>query len=83
MTNIEIPVTGMSCGGCVSSVQKALSRISGVAEATATLSPGSVSVRFDAAVVDVARLVSGIEDAGYGVPEGWLTGARPSDSMGS
>lgn len=83
MNTVHIPVEGMSCGGCVSSVQKALGRLSGVSEATASLSPAGVTVRFDPAVVDLQRLVSGIEDAGYGVPAAWLTTAGPSASIGS
>ena len=83
MNTVHIPVEGMSCGGCVSSVQKALSRLSGVSEANASLAPPGVTVRFDPAVVDLQRLVASIEDAGYGVPEGWLTAGGPSASIGS
>lgn len=83
MTSVHIPVQGMSCGGCVSSVQKALGRLPGVAEATASLNPAGVTVRYDPASVDVQRLVGSIEDAGYSVPEGWLTAAGPSASIGS
>ena len=83
MQQIQIPVEGMTCGGCVASVQRALGRVEGVSEATATLSPGSVAVTFDAAAVDLERLVSVIDDAGYSVPEVWLTERREAASMRS
>lgn len=83
MDTINIPVEGMTCGGCVSSVQRALARVSGVAEAVATLSPGAVAVRFDASAVNVAGLVSAIEDAGYGVPAAWLTERHQAASIQS
>lgn len=71
MASVTIPVEGMSCGGCVSSVQKALLRLDGVAAASASLSPGQVEVQYDAGRIAVPALVQSIEDAGYGVPAGW------------
>lgn len=71
MTTIRIPVEGMSCHGCVSSVEKALARLPGVEEAKAELSPGGVTVRYDPARIGVLALVEGIDEAGYGVPAAW------------
>ena len=73
MQQIQIPVEGMTCGGCVASVQRALGRVEA----------GSVAVTFDAAAVDLERLVSVIDDAGYSVPEVWLTERREAASMRS
>lgn len=87
MADLTIPVLGMTCGGCVAGVQRALGRIPGVTGAVATLAPGQVEVRYDATAVDSARLVKGIQDAGFTVPEGWLTaqggGAHPSSAGGA
>lgn len=71
MESITIPVEGMTCGGCVSSVQRALGRMLGVASAAASLEARQVTVNFDPARVLVDDLVQGIEDAGYGVPSAW------------
>ncbi len=71
MMTLTIPVLGMSCGGCVSSVQKAVSQLAGVAEVQAQLEPGQVTVRFDPAALQAATIVERVEDAGYSVPEGW------------
>ena len=76
MATLTIPVEGMTCGGCVSSVQRALGRIPGVSEAVATLAPAQVAVSYDAVATDAARLVQGIEDAGYEVPATWQAAHR-------
>lgn len=74
METITIPVEGMTCGGCVSSVERALGRLTGVSKAKAELSAASVQVRFDPEAIDVPALVRSIEDAGYAVPETWQHG---------
>lgn len=77
MANITIPVEGMTCGGCVSSVQRALLRIPGVSAALASLNPAQVEVDYEEARVDPSLLVQGIEDAGYAVPASGRSGAAP------
>ena len=71
METLTIPVNGMTCGGCVSSVQRALGKLDGVADAVARLEPGEVAVRFDPARVEPPELVSAIEAAGFDVPGSW------------
>lgn len=71
MEPVTIPVLGMSCGGCTSSVKRALERVEGVSSATATLTPAQVVVQRDSALVGEAALVSAIEKAGYEVPQDW------------
>ncbi len=80
MQTITIPVAGMSCGGCVASVQKAVGRLGGVAEAKAELQPGQVTVRFDPSVVSLPAIVESVEDAGYSVPAGWQAPAAAERS---
>lgn len=73
MAHVTIPVAGMSCGGCVSSVQRALTRLEGVTSAEASLEPAQVRVDYDPTQRNFASLVSAIEDAGYEVPGSWRT----------
>jgi len=40
MNEIVLSVTGMTCGGCVNSVNKVLTALSGVQTAEVTLTPG-------------------------------------------
>jgi copper chaperone len=67
MNEIILTVTGMTCGGCVNSVQKVLLALPGVQRADVTLSPGQARVVFDPALVERTALVKAIVDAGFGV----------------
>ena len=67
MSEIILSVTGMTCGGCVSSVQKVLAATPGVQRVEVTLTPGQARVVVDDARVDRAALVQAIVDAGFGV----------------
>jgi copper chaperone len=67
MERVELNVEGMTCGGCVNSIQNALNGRDGVANATANLDAKLVTIEFDPAVVQRAGLVEAIEDAGFDV----------------
>jgi len=67
MNEIILSVTGMTCGGCVSSVQKVLAALPGVQSVEVTLTPGQARVLVDPARVDRAALVQAVIDAGFGV----------------
>ncbi|MFP9191859.1 heavy-metal-associated domain-containing protein [Natronosalvus vescus] len=57
-----ITVTGMSCGGCESTVESALEELDGVSAVSADNESDSVTVEGDA---DTDAIVAAIEDAGY------------------
>ncbi len=63
MENLDLTVSGMSCGHCVAAVTSALQTIDGVK--VENVAVGSVSVSFDPAVADVNQIRAAIEDAGY------------------
>lgn len=65
MTDITIPVGGMTCGGCVASVRRVLSAVPGVAEAQVSLDPAQAWVRYDPAAATPQALRAAIEAAGY------------------
>ncbi|MBZ0280394.1 MAG: heavy metal translocating P-type ATPase [Anaerolineae bacterium] len=67
---IELPVTGMTCAGCVRNVERALKKAEGVEEATVNLATERASVSFDPAQTDINHLVQRVQDAGYGVATG-------------
>lgn len=64
--NVTIPVTGMSCGGCAASVQRALANHAGVTAAAVDLARNSATVEFDPAATSAGALVETIRAAGYG-----------------
>lgn len=67
MNEIVLSVTGMTCGGCVSSVQKVLAGVPGVQSVEVTLTPGQARVVIDPARVERSVLVQAVLDAGFGV----------------
>jgi copper chaperone len=67
METVTLGVQGMSCGGCVASVTRALRAVPGVSDVSVTLQPGTAKVTFDPARTAVPALKSAVEDAGYDV----------------
>lgn len=69
MKETTLSVTGMTCGGCVNSVQKVLAALPGVQSAEVTLAPGEARVVHDETRIGRDALVQAIVDAGFGVAE--------------
>jgi copper chaperone len=67
MERVELRVEGMTCGGCVKSIQNALTAKDGVSTATANLEAGTVAIEFDPGVIQQAILKKTIVDAGFEV----------------
>jgi copper chaperone len=67
MNTITIPVEGMTCGGCVKSVERALGHQPGVSAAKASLEAKSVTVSFDPAHASPESLATTIRRAGFSV----------------
>ena len=76
-----LKITGMTCGGCVSSVTKALKAVSGVSDAKVSLSDGEATVQFDEGRTSPDQLKSAVLQAGYGV-HATVSGAAPKSSGG-
>jgi copper ion binding protein len=68
MESMTLPVSGMTCQGCVASVTRALSRVPGVAKVDVSLPEEKASVEFDPAQTDVAALRAAVERAGFKSP---------------
>ncbi len=67
MTRYEFIVDGMTCGGCVRSVENALKRLDPQAAVAVDLGSRKVEVTTSATREDI---VTGIEDAGFDVIQG-------------
>ncbi|MBC8494346.1 MAG: copper-translocating P-type ATPase [Candidatus Thioglobus sp.] len=72
MSEIRLSITGMSCAGCVSSVEDALNNVDGVDEASVNFADHTASVT-GSAIVEV--LIKAVVDAGYGATELVSSGA--------
>lgn len=69
MTTISIGVEGMTCGGCVKSIQNALNEYDGITSATADLEGATVTIDYDANSINEAALKTAIEDAGFDIAD--------------
>ena len=68
----SLPIEGMSCASCVARVERSLSAVPGVKEASVNLATEAASVRTDGSVaLDVLR--TAVRDAGYEVGEQAVT----------
>lgn len=79
MSTEILNVKGMTCGGCVSAVTKALKATQGVKDVTVDLGQGKVSVDFDQSMASSADLRNAIGRAGFEV----VAGAAAPKSGGS
>ncbi len=67
MEMITLDVTGMTCMGCVASVKRVLTALSGVSQVDVVLETGKVTVSYDAGQVQTAQFKQAIQDAGFQV----------------
>jgi len=62
---IELQVEGMTCQGCVRSIETKLSGVKGVEYAHVNLGAGKATVEFDDAIVNVENLIGAVEQIGF------------------
>ncbi len=67
MERVEIRVDGMTCGGCVNSIQNALNNRDGITSSSADLDSSMVTVEYDSGVIQKEAIEKVITDAGFGV----------------
>jgi copper chaperone len=65
MQTQTLKVEGMSCSHCQMAVSRALRGVAGVHSAEVDLDRGLATVAFDPQIVDLARLATAVDDAGY------------------
>jgi copper chaperone CopZ len=63
MTTLTIPISGMSCGGCVTGVRNALSKLPGVADLDVKV--GEATVKYDPGLTSPEAIRDAISRAGY------------------
>src|SRR4051812_2088292 len=62
---VVLPIEGMTCASCVRRVERALTKVPGVSEASVNLATEQARVAFDPAVSGVAELQDAVRKAGY------------------
>lgn len=66
-SDIDLPVTGMTCASCVRSVERAIKKVPGVVEANVNLATEHAHISFVAGSARRSDFIEAIEKAGYGV----------------
>ena len=67
METVTLKIDGMTCGGCVASVERVLKAVPGVTATKVQLRPGLAEVSFDPARTGVPALRAAVEAAGYDI----------------
>ncbi|MGQ0520070.1 MAG: cation transporter, partial [Actinomycetota bacterium] len=78
-TEVELSVSGMTCGSCAARVQKVLARQAGVERAAVNFATGRASVVFDPSRVAAGDLVAAVGKIGYGL----APAEPPADAAGA
>lgn len=67
MTTEQLNVSGMTCGGCVGNVTRALSAVPGVDKVDVSLPKHTATVKFDEARTSLDAMRTAVQSAGYDV----------------
>lgn len=67
MEKTNLKISGMTCGGCVSSVNRVLSALNGVVKAEVSLEKQDAMVDYDASKVNLEQLKRAVTEAGFEV----------------
>jgi copper chaperone CopZ len=80
MQTEHLKITGMTCGGCVTTVTRALRAMGGVGDVKVSLSGGDTVVQVDERLTSPEKLKLTITGTGYGV---WGTKSAKAESLKS
>ncbi|WP_291426567.1 heavy metal translocating P-type ATPase [Deinococcus sp.] len=73
MKTLTLEISGMTCAACVGRVERGLSKVEGVQNASVNLATERASVTFDPALTSAAALVEKVRDIGYDAPAAELS----------
>jgi Cu+-exporting ATPase len=73
MSQVELPISGMTCANCARAVERAVKKLPGVASVNVNLASERAAVEYTPGAVSIAHIVAAIRKAGYDVP------AQPAD----
>ena len=67
--SVLLPIEGMTCAACVSTVTGAIEHVPGVSQVMVNLATETALIEYDAAQVDVNGLIKAVARSGYGTAE--------------
>ncbi|MDE7099124.1 MAG: heavy metal translocating P-type ATPase, partial [Ruminococcus sp.] len=80
MKKSKFNVTGMTCSACQAHVEKAVRSVNGVATVNVNLLQNFMQVEYDENSADSAKIISAVENAGYGASEKGDESVQKADS---
>ncbi|MDE7364055.1 MAG: heavy metal translocating P-type ATPase [Ruminococcus sp.] len=80
MKKSKFNVTGMTCSACQAHVEKAVRSVNGVATVNVNLLQNFMQVEYDENSADSAKIISAVENAGYGASEKGTEATQKTDS---
>ena len=82
MQTETLKVTGMTCGGCVDIVTRALVAVDGVHNVNVSLANEEAKIDFDETMTSTDKLANAIEKAGYGIAENNAVATKTAGKSG-
>ncbi len=70
--HIILPITGMTCANCVSTIERNLNKLDGIKQANVNLSSERANISFDSDSLSIAQIVEKVQKSGYDVATGEL-----------
>src|SRR5512141_614575 len=67
---LTLPITGMYCANCVTTIERNLKKVNGVQSAVVNLASERATVQFDPAAAALGDMIARVERAGYGIATG-------------
>ena len=67
---LTLPITGMYCANCVSTIERNLKKVNGVQSAVVNLSSERAVVQFDPSATGLDAMIARVQRAGYGIASG-------------
>ncbi|MHB1449071.1 MAG: heavy-metal-associated domain-containing protein [Bellilinea sp.] len=68
LSELSLPIHGMSCTNCAGHVEKAIGKLPGVAQVKVDIKSDIANITFDSKLVDIFEFQHAVEQAGYSVP---------------
>ena len=68
--NITLPVTGMTCSNCATTIERNVRKLPGVNVANVNLANEKLTVAYDPALLDEHGIIARVERIGYGIATG-------------
>lgn len=67
---LTLPITGMYCANCVSTIERNLKKVNGVQSAVVNLSSERAVVQFNPSATGLDEMIARVQRAGYGIATG-------------